>query len=51
MNVESFISFLSRSDWVFLAGLVLLLSAASAVSFSEKPGHNPPSGNDRIRPR
>jgi hypothetical protein len=37
INVESFISFLSHSDWVFLTGLILLLAAACAVTFSEKP--------------
>jgi hypothetical protein len=45
MNVESFISFLSHSDGVFLAGLILLLAAACGVTFSEKasgpPGDNP----------
>ncbi len=44
MNVESFISFLSHSDWVFLGGLILLLGAASAIGFSEKPGQNRPPG-------
>jgi uncharacterized protein involved in exopolysaccharide biosynthesis len=51
MNVESFISFLSHSNWVFLAGLILLLAAAFAVTFSEKPGPTHPSGKDRARPR
>jgi len=51
MNVESFISFLTHSDWVFLAGLILLLAAACAVTFSEKPRLGKPSANDRSRPR
>jgi len=51
MNLESFISFLSHSNWVFLAGLILLLGGAFAVTFSEKSGPNRPSGSDRPRPR
>jgi uncharacterized protein involved in exopolysaccharide biosynthesis len=51
MNVESFISFLSRSNWFFLAGLILLLAAAFALTFSEQPGQNPPSGSNRAQPR
>ncbi len=50
MNVESFISFLSHSDWIFLAGMILLLGAAFAMTFSEKPGRNRPSGRERARP-
>jgi hypothetical protein len=50
MNIESFISFLSHSDWVFLASLILLPAAASAVTFSEKPRPSRPSGNDPTHP-
>jgi hypothetical protein len=50
MNIESFISFLSHSDWVFLAGLILLLAAACAVTLSEKPRPGQPSGNDPTHP-
>jgi uncharacterized BrkB/YihY/UPF0761 family membrane protein len=44
MNVESFISFLNHSNWVFLAGMIVLLGAAFAITFSEKPGQNPAIG-------
>ena len=43
MNVESLISFLSRSNWVFLAALIVLLVAASAVCFSERDNSVLPS--------
>jgi hypothetical protein len=51
MNVESFISFLSRSDWVFLAGLIALLGGAFAGCFSDKPVTTRPSGDDPAHPR
>jgi hypothetical protein len=53
MNLESVISFLSHSNWIFLAGLIALLGGAFAVCFSEKPGPTPPSANEgaRARPR
>lgn len=51
MNVESFISFLSHSNWVFLAALIVALGAAFAVTFSEQPGQNRSSGNDPASPR
>jgi pimeloyl-ACP methyl ester carboxylesterase len=51
MNVESFISFLSHSNWIFLAGLVLLLGGAFTVCFFDKPGHNRSTGSDRTPPR
>jgi uncharacterized protein involved in exopolysaccharide biosynthesis len=51
MNIESFISFLSHSNWIFLAALILALGAAFAVSFRNKPspGPNPPSKADPKR--
>jgi hypothetical protein len=51
MNVESFISFLTQSNWFFLTGLILLLGVAFADTFSEKPGQTHPPGRDRSRPR
>ena len=50
MNVDSFISFLSHSDWVFLVGLIALLGVAFAGCFSEKPVTTRPSRDDRVRP-
>ncbi len=37
MNIEPLISFLVQSNWVFLAGLMLLLGTAFAASFPERP--------------
>ncbi len=51
MNLESFISFLSHSNWIFLVGLLALLGTAFAVCFSEKPAPNRRSGDDPARPR
>jgi uncharacterized protein involved in exopolysaccharide biosynthesis len=51
MSVESLISFLSRSNWVFLAALIVGLGAAFAVSFPDRPfpSPNPPSETDPKR--
>jgi hypothetical protein len=51
MNLESFFTFLSHSNWIFLAGLIALLGGAFTVCFSEKPAPTPPSGNEGARPR
>jgi hypothetical protein len=37
MNLEALISLLFQSNWAFLAGWILLLVAALAASFSDKP--------------
>jgi putative exporter of polyketide antibiotics len=37
MSFESLISFLIRSDWVFLASWIVLLGAAFAAAFPEGP--------------
>ena len=51
MNFESLISFLGRSDWLLLAGLILVLGVAFAEVFTEKPGQTPRSGSNRTHPR
>lgn len=51
MNVESFISFLTQSNWVFLTGLILVLSVAFADTFTEKPGQRHSASRDRRPPR
>jgi hypothetical protein len=53
MNLEAISSLLVQSNWVFIAGWLLLLAAAFAVSFPEKPapGPNPQGDSDRARPR
>ena len=46
MSFESLISFLIRSDWVFLASWIVLLGAAFAAAFPEGSAasrKNPPS--------
>jgi hypothetical protein len=37
MNIEPLISFLVQSNWVFLAGWILLLATAFAACFSDRP--------------
>lgn len=37
MSIEPLISFLVQSNWVFLAGWILLLGTAFAACFSEQP--------------
>jgi hypothetical protein len=51
MNVDSFISFLVQSPWLFLTGLILVLGVAFADVFSEKPGQTSRPGSGRTRPR
>jgi uncharacterized BrkB/YihY/UPF0761 family membrane protein len=51
MNVDSFVSFLTQSTWVFLTGLILLLGIAFADTFSEKPGKKHSSDSRRAKPR
>jgi len=49
MNVDGLVRFLGRSNWIFLAGWILLLGAAFAVSFPERrvPVRNRRSGSDQ----
>jgi uncharacterized protein involved in exopolysaccharide biosynthesis len=37
MNTDLLISVLVQSNWLFLAGWIVLLGAAFALSFPEKP--------------
>jgi uncharacterized BrkB/YihY/UPF0761 family membrane protein len=49
MSLEALTSLLVQFNWVFLAGWILLLGAAFAVSFPERPvpARNRQSGSDR----
>jgi len=49
MNVDGLVTFLVRANWIFLVGWILLLGAAFAVSFPERPvpGRNRHSGSNR----
>ena len=51
MNVDSIVSFLIQTPWVFLVGLILILGVAFADTFSEKPGQSHPSRTQRTPPR
>ena len=51
MNVDSFISFLTQSNWFFLTGLIVVLGVAFADTFSKKPGRDRRSRSKRTPPR
>jgi len=51
MNLEVMSSLLVQSNWIFLAGWLLLLVTAFGLCFSEKSTRKPPARSNFTHPR